>query len=573
MKKIITINILLISFFVASPHCIGIFANVSTQKQKENHSNNPPKKKFYSYFVAAPLAVMIGGLSMYPTQKKKNKKLLNALKEIDEEYLDKIDQKTKDQVLSDKSFLKNKNDLFYEAVTYKKAKMVHWLIENTSYDEVVLTNTLWRITQNKDRELFDIFGQNIQNKVLNKAIQEDRYGEVYWLINEIPYPQQIKNSAFYTVIEDQYEDLMNIFDQKTQEEVLGKQSFLETKERLLSKAIHSKKAKIAQWLIERGTYGRVFLTEKLWDITKNQEKELFDVFSQSTKNEILVKTAKGNKIRELTWLINHITYPQHKKNSALYIAIEGQHEELIDIFDERTQNEIPRTPKFLEKKKELISKAIKKKKKKIVRWLIENGKYNKTFLVNKLWDIMEERNKNLFNAFSQDIQNRVLNRAIKENKKEEVKWLITEIAFDQKEKSKALYTALNGGRRSFLDIFVDSETRAGALDYALQEGEYQFVDFFDEKVVKKAFVVSAKRQKEEEERMEEHLICPICSEFMTEAVVTPAGHTYQEKAIKRHIEINPVEPMVPDSSLSKDQLIPNYLIRKQVREYLKKHPQ
>ncbi|KAL0235267.1 hypothetical protein GEMRC1_001849 [Eukaryota sp. GEM-RC1] len=60
--------------------------------------------------------------------------------------------------------------------------------------------------------------------------------------------------------------------------------------------------------------------------------------------------------------------------------------------------------------------------------------------------------------------------------------------------------------------------------------------------------------------MHDSLRCPITSELMSDAVVTPYGHSFSQKAILEWLRTNNVCP-ITRKPLSPSQLIPNYALR------------
>ncbi|MEM9738225.1 MAG: U-box domain-containing protein [Bacteroidota bacterium] len=68
-------------------------------------------------------------------------------------------------------------------------------------------------------------------------------------------------------------------------------------------------------------------------------------------------------------------------------------------------------------------------------------------------------------------------------------------------------------------------------------------------------------------KVKENLECPISYDIMTEAVITPYGRSYQEKAIKKWVRKYHNDPLTR-YSLDVSDLKPNYDLRRMVEEYI-----
>lgn len=66
----------------------------------------------------------------------------------------------------------------------------------------------------------------------------------------------------------------------------------------------------------------------------------------------------------------------------------------------------------------------------------------------------------------------------------------------------------------------------------------------------------------------DHLLCPISQELMTDPVTTPYGHCFQKKSIEKWLESHEICPMT-NKPLKKSDLIPAYTIKAIVQDYIK----
>ena len=64
-------------------------------------------------------------------------------------------------------------------------------------------------------------------------------------------------------------------------------------------------------------------------------------------------------------------------------------------------------------------------------------------------------------------------------------------------------------------------------------------------------------------------ICPITTEIMKDPVILTDGHVYEKSAIKKWLQNNNTSPLTK-INVDKDILIPCFVLRKQIQEYLEK---
>jgi len=105
---------------------------------------------------------------------------------------------------------------------------------------------------------------------------------------------------------------------------------------------------------------------------------------------------------------------------------------------------------------------------------------------------------------------------------------------------------------------------------------------------KKSVTSNSKKSEEEEEQKSansateiedgldddapEAFLCPITQEIMTDPVLTCDGHTYERKSITDWLKNHSTSP-VTGAELENKNLIPNHLIRSQIREFVEKKKQ
>jgi hypothetical protein len=75
----------------------------------------------------------------------------------------------------------------------------------------------------------------------------------------------------------------------------------------------------------------------------------------------------------------------------------------------------------------------------------------------------------------------------------------------------------------------------------------------------------------EEGEVPEHFLCPITQEIMTDPVLTCDGHTYERASIAEWLQTHSTAP-ITGAELENKALIPNHLVRSQIKDYLQSQP-